>query len=503
MSLTISHKDFSADNLQTLLAAKNIKDVTTPLTLQLFEDYKKAKIGFGHQFKKYTASLVAYSATIGLPVAGVVGTTYWLFKDFVKDPTLMANLIWKNEQMIEGGNFFTDSIAPYSTPALALTTLGGALAVDFAAKKALGVAPIRSVSRWTIGMISTALLYAAYKAGEITTSSYQQVEVEKTETRKKTHQQMIKQLTNKYNNIADEFTHCYDTARNSPKKLLEIKNTADELQALVPFFKSQLATLDLKASEIGHIMDKLLTATKNIKEKGLSLRTSGNQDDSRFNFELLSCLAQEEFVSKAVSKQAISHLEIAKANTLGTMHSLKSIAYAGAAGIAAATVVEVAIPALLVAGAYVGSYFSFPSAFDHVSQCSTERNFSHCGLEAGVVALSILPAIAQGVDLAKKIHTSFSKERIVADKKRVDHIGSAYKELLRTYAGVADDLNSRFAVAKKNPKKMEELKINATSIQEKLPIIKNDISKLGVFDHPSEITKQLEIALENVLGKHA
>lgn len=477
----------SENNLSQLLVGKGKDQLITPVAKQAFIDYKNARLGVIHQAKKYTASILAYGATIGVPVLAVGGTVYYAFKDYIHDPSKLTTLIWNNYPIISSDNSVVGSLAPYTTPVTALSTFAGVMAVDFALKKATGFAPIQSVSKWTVGMISTALVYAAYKAGEITTSSYEQEEEEKTNTRKNLHIAILEQLKTTYDDIAEGLFARFQLSSHSPKELVELKNTVVQLQKRFPYIRSQLAKLDLKPSEIESIMDRLVSVTKKIKEQAFDLRMPVSEADNQYNAELLAVLSDKEFASNAISKDIKNDAQIVNNNSLGVMHTIKSYATAATLGLGSAAAIQTVASAILVAG----SYFSFSESWDHISICAKTFNTSSCISEAAVIGLMSIAALAEGVDVAKRVHNSFVKERAIADERKAKHEQHALNKLVGIYNGVANYLLKQREVAT-TPEAKNKLKADEENILAKVPAIKKQVAKLGVTADPSIVTKKLE-----------
>lgn len=472
------HKNTSQTNLQRLLGARAANDVTTQIAQEAFQDYKNAQLGFFHQFKKYTASVLAYGATLGVPVAAAVGTSYWLLKNMTS-----------SEPFFGTGNPLFDAIAPYTNPKFILGSIAAITAVDFVAEKTLNFAPARAVGKWTIQMMSTAILYAAYKAGELTTSSYEQEEREKELTRKHAHQTIIKKLTETYDNIADGFTaHCYEVI-NSPSDLIELKKTAVALEERFSFFRKSLAQLELKPFEVSQILDRLFGAIHHVKDMALEFRVSQSKEDVVYNTELLKVLTLQEVASKAIPKTTQLNLEIAKVNTLGIGHTLKSYVCSGISGLATTAFVATVIPATLS----LGTYFISKETFGHIATCSTSPNIS-CGIEGSVLGLSTLLGGVQGTSSAQRILNNFRKERILADAKKVNYQDLAYTQLLTIYTDIADNLKAQWDSVKHNASKKTILAAEFRGLQEKLPMVKAAINKSGFEVDP--IMNELEKVLQ-------
>lgn len=490
----------SGNNILIMLAAKTGKEMTTSVAIQAFKDYQNAQPGIGYQVRKYAASVLAYGTMVVGPVSAVVGAAYYILKDplktYVNDPMKFTSDILTNKPMISPENVVLGMFSSYSQPAYLAATIGGVVAVDLACKKATGYAPVKSLAKWTVGMISSTLLYAAYKAGEMTTSSYERDELEKAEIRKRSHQTIFNEQKDTYDGMACEiFAQC-DECRNSPKEMRVLQARAIELEARFPVFKKELAKLKLTPSEVDQIMDKFVAVIKSIKELAFDLRASHAIEDQDYNRELLSILSKKEFAGKAISKKAQKHIELVKSYTLGVGHTLRSVARASVSGLTRALAVEVAIPALLAAGAY----FAAPALFDQAATCFAARDISLCQSEAMVVgALATIPAVVSGLGLFQKVYGNFSAERQVADGRKEDHLASANSELATIYHGVAISLEEKANACKQNPQAMSQLKTEAERISEKIPGIKAEIKATRVID-PAHVIEYLEQVLKNIIG---
>lgn len=493
--------NLSTHNLSKLLTATSANEVTTDVAQRAFDDYKKSELGLFHHVKKFTASLAAYGLTLGVPVAAVCGATYWLLKDPVKavmaNPGSVISFAYDNQPLLEGSNVVTSAIAPYTTPLAISATLAAIGTVDFAIKKTTGFAPARSVTKWTFAMLSTALLYAAYKAGEITTTSYEQQENQKTKTRERSHRTIVEQLKITYDDVADGFIRSCNAVINDPREMAAHKAMAEQLQNRFPVIKAQLAKLALTNSEIAQIMDKLNGAIKSVKAAAFELRKSSETND-KYNAELLSILTADEFASKAIPRSAQTNISLAKANTLGLMHTAGSFVSSALSGLTTAATVQIAIPATALAV----TYFAKPDLLGDVTSCISKQDYSSCQLEAGAVALAALPAITLGASVAKNVHEGFAKERAIADSRQADHKNKAFNELQGIYDGIANHLYQQIEATKNDLQAKDKLKQDAENIVAKLPSIHAQITKTKIFeaDVVFGITEQLANALSHIVG---
>lgn len=466
-------------NLSTLLCAKNSgEDVTSLVARNAFQDYQNASLGFGHQVKKFTVSVAAYGAAIGLPVGAVVGATYWFVKDYISKPSQalydLGAAFYNNRPAFSANIPIIGRFAPYTTPAFCLGTLAGIALVDRAFKERYNMTPIKSVAKWSVNMMSSVLLYAAYKAGELATSSFAQEELEKGESRKYSHQKIIEQLKCIYDDVAQSFSDDYENAENSPKEMMKFKHTAEQLEENFPYIKSQLEALDLRSFEIDQIMGELIGVTATIKESALGLKDTGSKDDDRYNTELILTLPKWDIPALAVTNEVKSHIKIAQYNDLGAAHTFNSIVKSGASGVATTASIELAVPALFAAVTYLAGVDIEPKSAMIVG-----------------ATLAIIPALQEGSSVANKMFKGFCDEREKADERKAEQIKLAHNKLLGVYDGIALHLTQRYIKAKNDPVAMDQLQADARNFLSKFTLLEGEIANVSMLENHQEITENL------------
>lgn len=471
------------NNLSVLLCAKNTReDVTSEVVRNAFKDYQDAKMGFGHYVKKFTVSLAAYGATIGVPVAAVIGTTYWFLKDYIKaeyitNPLLAAKdigkLVLNNQPAIDPNNPYIGGLAPLTTPAFLFGTAAAVAVVDKAFKDKFGIAPARSVAKWSANMMSTVLLYAAYKAGELAGASYLQEENEKTDARKYAHQKIIEQLKCIYEHVADGFFKEYEKGKDNPKEMIRFKHMAEQLEENFPYIKSKLEDLDLKPFEIDLIMSKLSMTVATIKDSALEFRQGGTDDNHRFNIELLKTLSMKDMSSVAIPNDVKNHLKIAEYNQLGTMHAIKSLATASAAGLATTVVADLGATAVMTLAAQGAGL-------------DVGRNF-----QTGTAILALVPSLNEGTKVYKKVYNNFLDEKAKANLRKEEQVVIAHEKLFNIYNGIARYLTKQYNSSKHNTAAMQALGEEARNILAKLPLIEAEIARFNCMCNYHDITQNL------------
>jgi hypothetical protein len=482
------------NNLSILLCAKKTgEEVTNEAVRNAFKAYQNSKIGWGHYVKKFAVSVAAYGTAIGLPVGAVAGTTYWFFKDYVKD--YLEKPFWaplkivrdvgsaalNNQPAFDPATPIIGGLAPYTTPSFCLGTLAGIAVVDKVLNDNYGIAPARSVAKWTVNMMSTVVLYAAYKAGELAGSSYLQDEEEKTELRKYSHQKIIEQLKTIYDHVADGFFSDFEKVSESPREMICFRHMAEQLEENVPYIKSKLEELELKPFEIDQVMNKLSMAVATIKESALGFRQSGTEAGHRFNIELIKTLSKREISSIALPNDVKNHIKIANANELGVMHSIEAGISASAMGLATALAVDFAAVGALTLGLQgMGT--------------SVSREMQQI-----VAVLACVPSLYAGAKIAQKVYNNSREVLVKAKSRRDEQVAAAREKLLVVYNGMASFLTKQSTDYKHNPFALELLSEDARNVLAKLPLLEKEINKLDVMRDRYDITNNLRQILVEVI----
>ncbi|HEV8050985.1 MAG TPA: hypothetical protein VGP47_00705 [Parachlamydiaceae bacterium] len=493
-------QNISDDNLNVLLNAKSKEDVSTNTAMQAFKEYQEAKVGIGHHIRKYTVSVAAYGTMVVVPVAAVGAGAYWLLQDFINDPFKIFPFVYNNFNvpMIAGSSIpmIGDSIA--GSAASALTTPAGTavslITVNAIFYKTLGIAPIASVAQWGALMISSALLFAAKQAGDIVARSYDTDEVAKNETRQKTQKTILNELKVTFDDVAKGFINEWELAKDSPKKMLELIYTAEQMQSQLPTIKNLLRKMELPLSNVDMIMTKLQTVVNTVKKSSCDLRSPDQKGAHKYNTELLSIISDKDFTSKAVSKEVKKHVDIVSKNTLGKMHTIESYFAAGVSGV---------VNGGLVSGFFAAVPNLFLYATQPDSQCYNAQttSLSNCKIQATAGALSLIPGIVSGVRTATSVQNVYIENRKVADKRRIENTDLALTKLINTYNGIAENLKQQYVNTKNNPQKRELLARDAENILAKIPMIKQEILNTGVIENANLITEELEIILAIILNR--
>lgn len=491
-------QNISEDNLNKLLKARCKEDLTTPVAYQAFKEYQKAQTGIGHHIRKYAASVTVYGTMIGAPVAGVIGGAYWLLKDYIAQPTTLISDLAdaaidaaiNNTPMIGAGNPILGAVAEYTTPRSALAVIVSIGAVDAAFYRTVGVAPVASVAKWSVLMMSSALAFAAKQAGDMVARSYDSKEDENTKTREQAQKSMISQLTKTYDDIADGFLNQVEQAKDSPAAMQEYILVAEQLKKQFPLIRSELKNLGLAPSAVNLIMSRLVTVMDTVKHVAFDLRSPKGINADKYNTELLSVISVDEFASNAVPKDVKKHVDLAHNNTLGAMHTVKSYVAAGASGIASGALVTAALTAIAGATAHYAGMDS---------TCYSSPSLVNCDAQILGAGLSMLPGVVHGVNVASRVQNAYAKERKVADARKIENIDAALIKLMQTYDGIAGYLKQQYASAKNDANSMQMLVMNAESILAKIPTIKQEIADTGVIENSDVVTEELETVLAEIL----
>lgn len=484
LNVSQSKSQISQNNLSILLCCKNTnEEISSEAVRTAFQDYQNAELGFGHYAKKFTASVAVYGAVLGLPVTTAIGTTYWFLKDYIKNPLSLGKdlglAILNNHPAIDPNAPIIGKLSSYTTPAFCLGTLCGITIVDRIFHERVGISPIKSVTKWSVSIMSTVLLYAAYKAGEIASASYLQEEEESNTSRKFSHQKIIDDLKCIYDHIAEGFFNEYEKVFDTPKDRVRFRNMALQLEENLPYIKSKLEELELKTFEINQILNKLSASISAIKDSALELRQTRNENDVRFNIELLTTLPTRDIPSIAISKDIKNHIKIANCNDYGVLHTIYNCAEAAAKGMIAAVVADLAIS-------------TFATVTAQWAGVSTTNLTS---FHIGAATVGALPSISLGMDIASKVMETCGEERLNAELRKEEQLQIAYEKLSDIYDGIAAYLTRELNKSHYNPFAMDMLRAKAKDILTKLPLLEAEIAKVNVMPNRLDITEKLRAIL--------
>lgn len=471
----------SQNNLSVLLCAKNSgEDVTTEVVRNAFQDYQKAKLGLGHYAKKWTASVAAYGAVMGLPVGAVIGTTYWIFKDYFNNPWSLIRDLATNRPFIDPNTPIIGGLSFYTSPAFGVATLAGLAAIDQVFQKETGISPVKSVAKWSVNMMSSVILYASYKAGEMVSSSYHQDEEESNISKKLSHQKIIDELKCIYDHVADGFYNEYEKVTDNPKEMIRFKNMALQLEENLPYIKSKLAALDLKAFEINQIMSRLCVSISTIKESALEFRQTRSDNNIQFNIDLLKTVPPRDISSIAIPNDVKNHLKIANYNNVDSVVKLNGYLEAAAKGITVAVVTDLAL----------ALFASFGSSI-----------FGYQGnLPAITAVVGAIPSIKLGAEEANKVLEVCREEQVKAESRKAEQVQIAHEKLRGIYNGLADYFRKKVSESHYNPFAMDILKEEAKVILAKLPLIDEEIAKVELLANLHPVTENLRRLLINLLA---
>lgn len=527
-------KDYniSENNLNVLVSAKKGDQLATAITKQAFKDLQNAKLGYGHQIKKFIMSTLPIGLGISV-VAGGMGYLGWRATSAVvanspglpqivegikeimagsqqNGTSLLGNVPGLN--LVAGGGqlavkagelgvslaqglyttsvntLYTTSVNTIGQPAtITLIILGG---VDRAAYKFWGISPLNWVIGGTVAIAGAGFISTLNKISDMVSHIYVQKEKMLGKKREQNHKIIFEQYKTTIDDAADGLLKLYEQAKNNPRELIKLKDFADQLRKNFPVVNSHLEKNELSSSEVRQIMDKLGSAVRKVQEMAFDLRTPQSDEDNRYNAELMSIMSKEEFSSKAISKDVNRHIAIAKSNTLGVMHTVGSYAGAGLKALTATVGVEI----VGMGGSLINS-----SIRTGAKQCYLSPSSDSCSLLTKTAALVAIPAIILGAFAGKRVYDKFSKQREISQIRRVENINSASAKEKRIYDGIAGALVQQSSTVQ-GYEAEEQFRENARNILAKVPSIKSQLAKTGVIENPDSITKNLEDVLARILS---
>lgn len=480
-------------NLGKLLAVgkknHNPRDlVATDVAMKAFEDYKNAKLGIFHSVKKFTAVVLAYTATLGLPVGAITGGMYYMIKPLVE---LNADGTAKNYDLKP----ILNHLMGYSPVEIGLPV--AAIVADLAVHQKFGWSPLFSTVKWAAWMMSTSFLYAAHTASKIVSGSFEQTEKDAEGVRKKTLKIIFENLKVSYDHMANYLAMRSKAVENNIKEKIELRHLVSQLHAKMPTILSALKEYPLQPSEISLITDQLNSVMQHILETKLSVKVPQSYEDNRNNAILLSYLPENELEGVAVPQTVDHHIcEIAENNqTLGIMHKVNSYASSVVSGALTLLTAEIAIPTLAAIGSGAAALAGHPHAWNRIVECATTSDQALSCLQstAGIVAFSALQAFSlyAGYSMysdARSLHKLESDAATVAVEKHTHQLRS---DLEQVYQGMVHYFY--------NGAHYPEIKDQAAKILAKMPQIESQVREIKEIADPKSITDSLKTALQLAL----
>lgn len=426
----------------TELATGGAKDQVVPLTqlaLDCFKDIEDRRLGPWHQVRKYAVGTVAFTAAVGIPL-GVSVACGWIY-------------LYRNTPSLLGLSI----------------TAGSALLVDRTSKTLTNFAPLKFLATVAVATI----IYGATKVTEAAVGSYSAMEEETGEFTKNRHEQILKSLTDTYNGVADELKSAFEKHQESPKELYKLQQTAEAVDSVLQLAEEKMATIGLSPSEASQVMNQLHAVVRLISEYRITLKS-----DAAYNIKLLTGLPDEAFGAVCVPDSVHKHIESAKANQLGYGHTAKKIANT-----------------ILGSTATLSVNIACGIASQSIKQ---------------IEALGVWPQIAFGASgltlsgfVGKHLFSSYSQVASKAEATVTGEYSLAKDELTQVYTTITSHLEAELAKVRptrnKRKRTIPEELADASKLQERLPVIKQQIDALHIPGCTGEeVTSKLAGVLSNI-----
>lgn len=517
-----SHEGNVSDkNLNVLVKTTKKNDVLTTVAAEAFKEFQAAKIGVCHHVTKFCASVGAYAGAIAVPVGAVCGGTYWAFKEHidlaVTNPSQsFANFTataWKNDPLFNETTPIVGPYAAYTTPAYVAGAMAGLAALDIALEKALHVKPIRTTIKWSAKMVSSIFLYAAYKAGEMTTRHFELKEKVKLKKQESAQQQIRHEEQGTFDALAERLMERAEEVNEHPRLMGQLKRDVMMLDARMTWIRAALKSYGVGQAEVQQLLDKLSAAIQAIKSMKFELRVPKSEADTQHNIEFLKMISDQDFAKKglAVPTSVKEEYQRASEATLGVGQIVKGWGAALLKSTITGLGTAVILPAAAAASAYAAKeYGNAPAVWDNGNTCyaslTSEPIISpissetlndlyqrgadpeaQCSVAAGAAAATVVAAVLFSSMMAGSVLSRYSREREEARQAQAACLEKADGDLASIYSQMANHLQNEKTKAQaqgiEGTPQLNALSKDAQALLKKIPLIKKQV---GAVSHDAK-----------------
>lgn len=510
---SISHQ-----NLDKILTAINTgqklspQDVVTKEALDCLKFIKANRNGCGHGCKKYTAVAAYWTAFTALPFAALAATGKYAYDNFPAPPTSVEAL----------------KLYPYEHPYVSTIYAGGvSLGVLEAAAQKLGFSLIKPMTHGVA--TGYALLVNTLTKGVI--RSYDADTAKKEEINKGLHKDIITNLQNTYNGIADDLHMRFSEVRNYPKQLQDFKNETNKLLTANSQFVQGLNKLKLNTAEIQQILSKFKSTIEVVLNEKIALRSGSSEQDMAYNANLLTHFPIT--AEHCIPAKAQQHIAAAKAHELGLAHAAKHCAATTVSGALA----FVAVPVIAFASTFMCKEIPMPNnaylcpttlitsqvgdaivttcapittlsstgfcannggALDSLNS-SLKNSWDNSTIDASTIGVAVA-GLAISSLIAARVSKGYQKESTDAKHtvRELNKLGLA--EIVNVYNNLGSYYIKQLNNVKSDPIKLKALKDETEILVAKLEDIFHEIKNCGIDGlAPETLTNELQFALSEIL----
>lgn len=403
-------------NLEYLKNRKKDGSLVTDLAQKIFDESQALTLGVGHYAKKYATGAGVFVGTIALPVA-VAGTAIYCSLPSTKQG-------WYTLGMSGAG--------------AGLTNQG--------VSKLTGI----NIGSKLITLVSMALVTGAALASSTMMGSYTEIEDEVKKAQERARGDIIQSLTDAYNQVAQTLMDKIQEVDN-PRELFLLKAEVEILETQLEEIHAQFAKLGLNGVQSAGILAEFSSALNAVQKT--SLVVDAKEGSKKFNFELMTMeeIPLDRAVAGAIPTSVRNHVQHARDNQLGMLHSIRKYVDS------------------TLKGAIVGTTAVGATALACLVAQQMFKNNVNISMN-GVVAVGAAGGLFAGVKTMFNRFQSYTDERLKKDTIVRENYVAAKEQLEAVYAGLAESL-----AACGNDKEAK-----AESIRLKLPAIKQQIANLQI-----------------------
>lgn len=462
------------------------KDIVTDHAFKCLDDIatKESQLKFA-SLKRYAAVNATFLAHFAIPVSAAGAYVAWNgVENTIADVTTVV---------YKAGSTLMDTIIK-TVGALSSTNqliAGGstALVTLNEATGAVGGRPITRTTKWIIGGLALATIWAYIEWAKTNKDMVNQDYVRSQEGKKtdieRIYQKMHDHLQTVFNDDSNALMLAYYNVKNDPVQLYELQQYVLNL----PDFTAELGKLPLSSSDVHSILYKISEAKQTILDQKIAAKSPTTESDNEYNAKLLTSplpINQDT----CIPPNALKHLELAKNNTLGLAFTAKHYINSALSGICSA----VTFPLAAAAATYAHTPTYEATTAQLLSINVVDRSpLTPTAIAAG--AVTALTSIGFGAGIAKLVSNRYSKTKTESNQRFTKHTDLAKQDILNFYNGIADYFTQKHQTAKC----LTTLKVDAETITSKLPSIHKEILKCNIAGlKPEDVTEKLRSVLASI-----
>lgn len=368
------------------------------------------------------------------------------------------------------------------------------------ANEALGIVGNRPISRtlkWMAAGVAVAGFYYWLKVAENNKNMVYQdcilTEKDLRDAIKKNREGLLDHLIKTYARDADDLMESHHQIKHDPIQLYQLKQFIQTLEDKLPLIYAEFEKIGLSTSESSRILSRLSDSFKFILNTKLAPKSGTTPEIQEYNARLLLALPLSQ--NTCITAKALKHIDLAKNNELGVLHTATQCAASALYGAASAALVPLVTAAATFA--HTPTYQATTAqVLSYANNGTIEGDWM---LPAAAITGTAAVALTAGAGVGHKIASRYRAERQTCDTELKKQRALAREDVLNLYNGIAGYFKKQHELAKNDCSSKQDLKEQAAIMQKKLPAVQAEILKSGLKDlTPAEATQELQFVLATI-----